>query len=209
MIQGPLSGIGDDSLRTVIDTVFSGRAYDWVEPPRPLAWLTRTWNRLVDWIFGLREVNPVAYQWLLWGLVAVLVLVFVHGGYVLYQTIRGAGAREGGREPGAVLEVRDEAWYRGEARRHAAAGHYPEAMQAAFQSLMQRLEARGAVRTDPSRTAREYLSVVALPDDERRRLAGLVGTLYACAYAGHPCDAETYRRWDDEAFGAPWHATAH
>lgn len=208
-MQGPLRGVADDSLRAVLDSVLAGRAYEWAEPPRPLAWLSRTWGRLVDWIFGLREVNPTAYQWFLWGLVAVLVIVFVHGGYVLYRTVHGAGAREGRGGDGATLVVRDEAWHREEAARHAALGRYAQAMQAAFQSLMQRLEAHGALRTDPSRTPREYLAAATLPEEDRRRLAGLVGALYACAYAGRSCDAETYRRWNDEAFNRPWHAATN
>ena len=77
-----------DSLRAVLDSVFAGPAYVWAEPWRPLAFLSRWWDALLDWLVALNQRNPQAFTLLYWSLVAGLVLIFVHAGWVLFRTVR-------------------------------------------------------------------------------------------------------------------------
>ncbi|MGH7657713.1 MAG: hypothetical protein ACREL6_05720, partial [Gemmatimonadales bacterium] len=104
--------IPDDSLRAALDTVLADPAYQWTPDRNPFAWLGQAWNNLLDWLFRFREVNPTAWTWFLWGMVFLLVAIFVHGGWLMYRTVRDAGASAGARLAEGKREVRDEAWYR-------------------------------------------------------------------------------------------------
>jgi hypothetical protein len=196
-----------DSLRQVLDSVFTQRKYAWVEPPAPLRLLGRWWEALRDWLTALREGNPALFQLFVYALLAVLVAILVHAGYVTWMTLRQASATESARAPVRRGPTRDAAWYQRQADRLAVEGCYLEALQHAFAALALRLDARGVLRFHPSKTPQEYTREARLPATERGRLRALVGSLYTFSFGGAPCGPDDYRRWQAEA-SAEWHEPA-
>jgi hypothetical protein len=191
--QSPL--LTDDSLRAVLDTVLSAPAYQWTETEPRLSWLARWWRTLVDWLQRFRETNPTAADLLFWTLVGVLVVIFVHGGWVMYQTVRGATASEEKAGQAGAVGIRDEHWFQRLAEKFASEGRFAEAMQAAFTGLMLRLDTRGILRYHPSKTPKEYAREARLEENSRQRLTDAVGQLYVHAYAGRPCSPDQYQAW--------------
>lgn len=179
----------------MLDTVLSAPAYQWTETAPRLSWLARWWRTLVDWLGRFRETNPTAADVLFWSLVAVLVVIFVHGGWIMYQTVRGATAAEGRTGSVGAVAIRDERWFQRLAETLAAEGRFAEAMQASFTGLMLRLDGKGVLRFHPSKTPREYAREARLGEDSRAGLQDAVNQLYACAYAGRPCGPEQYQSW--------------
>ncbi|MGH7701605.1 MAG: DUF4129 domain-containing protein [Gemmatimonadales bacterium] len=197
-----------DSLRALLDSVFAGPAYRWIERPRPLAPLERWWSWLQTWLQGLRETSPQLFYWFTWTILALLLLVFLHAGWVLWRTVRAASAPSE-RGPGVgTVPARDAAWYRREADRLAEAGRHLEALQHAFRALVLDLDRRGLLRFHPSKTPGEYTRDPALPPAERERLRALVQALYGYAFARRPCGQVEYQSWRGLA-GNGWHAAAH
>jgi uncharacterized protein DUF4129 len=197
--------IPTDSLRAVLDSVFSAPVYAWVEEPQPLALVREWWGRLVNWITATRSLHPLLFQLLVFALAAVLVAILVHAGYVFQQTIRAAAGRDSKTllQPAPVR--RDAGWYLAAADQAAASGRYADALRLAFESLILRLDAMGSVRWGPGKTAREYAREARLLPLDRERLGGLVGVLYRHVYSGVPCGASEYAALRGAAAG-DWHA---
>ncbi len=183
-----------DSLRAVLDSVFTDPGYAWVERPNPLAFLMRWWQALIGWIEALETRNPGAY-WLLFGaMLAVLTAVVVHATWVMVRTLRQAQAPANPGEIPAHL-VRDAAWYRAESVRLAQAGRYSEAMQADFLALALELDRRHLLRFHPSKTPEEYAREARLPDMAKAEFRETVRTLYGHAFAGVPADSAALNAW--------------
>ena len=191
--QNPL--LSDDSLRTVLDTVLSAPAYQWTQTEPRLSWISRWWRTLVDWLRHFRETNPTTADILFWTLALILVLIFVHGGWIMYRTIQGATAADGRGASATTAAIRDDKWYHRLADALAAQGRFAEAMQAAFTGLMLRMDARGILRFHPSKTPREYTREARLAPESLDHLRAAVGELYDYAYAGRPSGLEQYRHW--------------
>jgi hypothetical protein len=196
----------DDSLRAVLDTVLSASAYQWTETEPRLSWLARWWHTLVDWLGRFSANNPTAAEILFWSLAALLVVIFVHGGWIMYRTVRGATAAEGRAGDSGSIAIRDERWFQRLAEHLAAEGRFAEAMQAAFTALVLRLDAKGILRYHPSKTPREYAREARLAEESRTGLQEAVGQLYAHAYAGRPSGPEQYQAWV-LSLKREWHAT--
>ena len=194
MIPTQAAGTGPDSLRAVLDTVFQGSQYRWVERPQPFAFLARWWDALREALAGLEASHPDLFWVLFWGLVGVLLLIFAHAAWVMVRTIRAAAAPPTGTEASGVA-ARGAPWFRGEARRLAAAGRFAEAMQADFVALVLELDARRVVRFHPSKTPNEYTYEAGIGAGEREAFRDLVRSLYGYAFARRPCGAEEYRAW--------------
>src|SRR5256885_412240 len=62
-----------DSLRAALRTVFAAREYRWSEPSSTWSWLLAQWQRVLDWLEGLRLVSPVRYYLVLGVLTVALV----------------------------------------------------------------------------------------------------------------------------------------
>lgn len=185
---------GTDSLRVVLDSVFSHPRYAWVERPEPLAFLARWWRDLIDWIAALESRSPGAY-WVLFGaMLAVVALVVAHATWVMVRTLRQAQAPANPGEIPAHL-VRDAAWYRSESQRLAMTGRIVEAMQADFLALALELDRRRLLRFHPSKTPEEYAREAQLPEPARGEFRDLVRALYGHAFAGVPCDEATLAEW--------------
>lgn len=195
-----------DSLRAVLDTVFSAPAYAWVEEEAPFGWIAGAWFALVDFLERLRAADPLLFRLGVGALIAILLGVLAHAAWILLRTVRHSVEREAraGRPP---PERRDAAWYEREADRLAREGRCSEALQAAFTALALRLEQQGAVRYHPSRTPREYAREARLEPGDRVRLQELVGTLYRHVFGGEPCTPADYRGWRGRA-AEEWHAAA-
>lgn len=191
-------------MRAVLDTVLSAPPYQWTETEPRLSWISRWWRIMVDWLARFREANPTAADILFWVLVAALVAIFVHGGWIMYQTVRGAAAADGRAGSVGKVAVRDDRWFQRLADSLAAEGRFAEAMQAAFTGLMLRMDARGILRYHPSKTPREYAGEARLANESLAGLREVVGQLYACAYAGRPCGRGEYQAWLD-GLRREWH----
>nr|MBA3259600.1 DUF4129 domain-containing protein [Gemmatimonadales bacterium] len=199
--QAPAPG----ELQRALDSVFATPPYRWAEQPAPLQLLREWWDRLGDWLTGLRADNPLAFRLLVLGLLVALLLVFAHAAYIVWRTAQAAGrAEERGvrREP---REHRDAGWYSRAADRAAAEGRLLEALQLAFVSLSLTLAEQGVLDYHASKTPAEYAREARLAEADRARLGSLVRLLYAHGFGGRPLGPEEYRRWRD-AGAPPWHA---
>lgn len=192
--------MGADSFRAVLDSVFAGPDYRWVERPESYALLRRWFRMLQQWLFDLRESHPAAFRLLLAGMILLVIAIFMHAGWVFLQTVRAAGARAPG-ETAAPAVRRDQAWYRHEADRLAGLGHYAEAMQYDFLALVLALDASSLVRFHPSKTPGEYSREARLAPAAQAEFRTLVRTLYAYVFARRSCGPAEFAEW--RALAAP------
>lgn len=183
-----------DSLRAVLDSVFAAPDYRWVQRPRPLAFLAQWLEVLQRWLQTMHDAHPFGYRLFLAALGVIFVAILVHAGWVLLATLRKGALLHTGAI-GAPPPRRDQAWYRREADRLAAAGRYVEAMQADFLALVLALDADGRLRFHPGKTPAEYSTESRLEPDARVEFRALVGTLYGFAFAGRPCGPADFVSW--------------
>jgi len=184
-----------DSLRAVLDSVFTGPAYQWVEPPRPFAFLGRWWDGLQRWLGEFHEANPQLFDVFFWTLILVLLLVFAHASYVMLRTVRAAGSAGDRGQPEPVRERRDAAWHRQRASELAVEGRFAEAMPFDFLGLMLELDARKILRYHASKTPGEYAREAQLPEDEHILLRNVVSGLYSYVFAERACGPDDYQAW--------------
>lgn len=196
----------DDSLRAVLDSVFSSGRYQWTVRPDPLAFLRQWWLNLQQWLEALARNHPDLYVALIWVAVAVLAGVVLHASWVLVRVVKGATAPSSVAEAADGARTPDAEWFRAEARRLAEQGRFAEAVRADFQRLILELDARAVVRFRPSKTPAEYLREPGISGSDRGWLADLVRSLYAFAYGGEECGAEEFAGWQRKA---EWRAPAH
>ena len=188
-----MSGISQDSLRLVLDSVFASPAYRWVERPDPFAAIRRWLGEFEHWLGTLRETHPIGFRLFVAGLVVVLIATLVHALWVLVRTVRPTG--EGTLLPQDASRRRDRAWYLGEADRLASESRFVEAMQADFLALVLALDSAEVVRFHPAKTPREYAMEARLPAEARAGLGELVRALYGYAFARWPCGPQEFAAW--------------
>lgn len=196
MIQG--GGAAADSLRAVLDSVFAGSDYTWVEKPDPLATLWRWADAIRRWFFSLDETHPLGYRLVLIGLLFLVLAIFAHAGWVFLRAVR-AGARDAGALPGVSAQRRDREWFVREADRLAAQGRYAEAIQADFLALVLALDAYRLLKFHPSKTPAEYGTEAQLAGSAREEFRELVRKLYGYAFAGRPCGPADFAQWRAQA----------
>jgi hypothetical protein len=203
--SGPPQQLSLDSLRGVLDSVFAAPAYRWAPRADAPAQLLRWWFDLTRWLGQLSERAPLLYWSVVAILVAILVVIFVHAGYVLLQTFRAAGAPpELDTAPPPLL--RGPAWYRRQAEALAAAGRYGEAMSAGFTALVLELDARKLLRFHPGKTPNEYTYEARLNDSSREAFRELVRALYRHVFAGDPCGPAEFVAWQERTVAARYAA---
>jgi hypothetical protein len=196
-----------DRLRAALDTVFAGRAYRWATEPAPSRLAREWWERLGDWLRGLRADNPLVFRLLLLALLLALVLILAHAAWLVWRTVRAARSLEAGEPSVVSAQPRDAEWYGRAADRAAAEGRLTEALQLAFVALALGLERQGLLQYHASKTPAECARDARLVPPDRERLRGLVRTLYLHVFGGEAVAPEDYRLW--RAAGAePWHASA-
>ncbi len=196
----------DDSLRAVLDTVFAGPAYRWIERPDPLRLLREWWGRLSEWLVALREGSPLWYRALVAILILVLLGILAHAAWVFWRTVAGATRPEDGVRAADAPARRDPRTLRDEADRAMRDGRYGDALRAGFLGLSIELDAGGMVTYTPGKTPAEYAREARLPPPDRGRLGALVGALYRHVYGAVPCSADDCARWLADARGG-WHAS--
>lgn len=182
-----------DSLRAVLDSVFAAPAYSWVRRPEPLAQLRHAWLAFQAWLDGMQERQPLLYHLVIYLLVAAMLALVLHAAWTFVQGVRRVDEVTDHAGPHAVRH--DEAWYRTEADRLAAAGRFAEAVQAEFLALVLALDARQAVRFHPSKTPGEYVRESQFPPVAREEFRELVRRLYAYAFARSPCGPAEFSDW--------------
>lgn len=195
--------LATDSLRTVLSTVFAAPKYAWVPRVEPGRWLWDQVRRLIERFAGLETTAPLLFWTVVGLLVAVLVAIVVHAGYIMVGAMRYASARDAHERP-ATAERRDGGWHRDRAARLAAEGRYPDAVRALFEGMVLDLDASGALRWHPSKTPREYAREARLDVEDRARLRALVDGVYAYSFAGLPCGPAEWEGWRQLA-GGRWH----
>jgi hypothetical protein len=167
--------------------------------PGPLRWLAERWAGLKAWIAVLFErfqVLETTAPFLFWLVVAGLALaaLAIIGHFVL--AAEGAWrARE--RRPRAAAETgaaaaRGPAEWEAEARRAAAEGRLRDAALALYQALLLRLDARGALRFDASKTPGDYRLETRAKPDSARVLDDFLRRFEPVAFGGRPLDGPGY-----------------
>ncbi len=181
----------------MVGQVFSRPEFRWVEQRRLLSWLARQWQHLVDWLNRMWGAHPLGFDVGLALVVAMLVVLLVHIGYVMWRIVRPA-VRSGPQAPGlGAGKVMDAAAHLAVAARLASTGRYTEALGHRFLALVLELDRRKALRFHVSKTPAEYVWEARLSQQGKATLADLVGNLYRYLFAAVPCDADGYA-----AFGA-------
>jgi Domain of unknown function (DUF4129) len=193
-----------DSLRAALRTVFAAREYRWSEPSSTWSWVLTQWQRVLDWLEGLRLVSPVRYYLLLTVLTLALVASLVHLGWVVWRSLRPAEPVRAPLPPAAP--PRDAAWYAAEARRLSAGGRFAEALGVRFVAAVLDLDERRVVQFHPSKTPAEYAREARLDAAGRSGLSELVASLYRHVFGGTPCDAEQWHHFDALAASLWLHA---
>jgi hypothetical protein len=138
-------------------------------------WISRQWNRFTEWLrrlfsFGGRFAagsSPV----LPYVLVAGLILLIAYAIAYAAQRYRPGGRPARSKPPvDTVVEPEEsaaaepDAWIAA-ARRHAAAGDYRKAYRAVFIAILIRLDRKGAIRFERSKTNGDYVRALrAAPD---------------------------------------------
>ena len=186
-----------DSVRRALADVFARPEYVWVPRFSLGDWIREQWLRLLDWIGRQQTAHPAAFKVVLGILIAVLVGLLLHMGYVVWRITRPtARTPPGPAQPGGV-RLEDARAHRQRADELARAGRYAEALAHRFVALLLALEQQQALKVDPSKTPAEYVREARLDASGRASLADLVARLYGHVFGAVPCDANTYK-----AFGA-------
>ncbi len=188
-----------DTLRAVLDSVFTKRAYQWEERPNPLTLLQRWWSALISWLSDMGARHPGSTRVLFWALLTVFILIFAHATWVMIRTMRRSAAPPNPAGPGVVKDVHSSEWYRREADRLARAACFVEAIESEFMALVLDLDARRLLRYHPSKTAFEYVQELrpASPAQDEFRL--LARSLYGYAFARLPCGLAEFEAWRGHA----------
>ena len=187
-----------DSIRTVLQQVFTAPEYQWDEKRSVFDTLRGWLQTLLDVLEGLRDAQPVAYYVIVALVVSLLTAVIVHFGHVIWTVVRPARAT-GVTEGLPVMQPRDADWYLDEARRLLRDGSFVEAVAYRFKALLLRLDARRELAFHPSKTPAEYL--LELPHDHARHaaLSQLVVILYRHLFGGVKCTEPDVRYFEDLA----------
>jgi hypothetical protein len=195
--------VAQDSLRAIIDDVFSAGEYRWRESSGLRQWILDTFGSLLDWLDALRGTHPIAYMVFIAVNVGILIAILVHFAYVISRTLRYRTDADGG--PDAAPEIRDANWHLRAARRHGEAGRFVDALVHRFTALVLDLDGRDALRFHPSKTPAEYAGEVKLTSEARERFRGLIDALYTKLFGGVPCTSDEWAAFDRTAGELPRH----
>ncbi|HEX8691931.1 MAG TPA: DUF4129 domain-containing protein [Longimicrobium sp.] len=192
---------GAEQVRQALDHVY--RRPEFAPPARsPVGDLLRAigrWiGRAIDFLLPDFDAGAAGGRTLFWILVALMaavgVAVVLHLAGVLPRAwaLREAGGeREGGRRGGRAS--RADEWEE-RARKAAAAGRWREAALALYQALLLRLDERGAVRYDPSKTPGDYRREARRSQEAKRVLDGFLRGFEPVAFGARPLGADGYER---------------
>ena len=201
-----MHGVLPDSLRRALEEVFARPEYRWVDGGGVSLgdWAINKWYRLQDWLDHLAVQSPGVFKLVLAGLIALLVALLVHVGYIVVQVLRPSPspAPEGPRPEG----VADARARRARAEQLAAAGRYVEALGHRFLATLLELEQVRALTVHPAKTPAEYVGEARLDPAGRASLQALVRRLYRHLFGAEPCDERAYREFGAAAEDVVRHA---
>lgn len=192
-------------MRRALEDVFARPEYRWVEARSPLQWLGDLWYRLVDWWAALERAHPLEFKLLLGVLIAALVALLAHIGWVLWRITRPTARTPATAGAPAALRLEDGRAHRARADALAGEGRYAEALGHRFAALLLELERRRALTFHASKTPAEYVREARLDPSGRDSLAELVGRLYRHLFGAVPCDAAAYGEFVAAADLVPRH----
>jgi hypothetical protein len=165
-------------------------------------WLNRRLAEAFGWLmdklasFGeLRTTHPVIF-WLVVGWLSVTAVVLL--AHLVFTALRAARRAEPEAASAAgktgKAKPRTAAEWEAEAARLAAEGRLREASAALYQALLLRLDGRGAVRFDPSKTPGDYRREARPHPDAARALTGFLRLFEPVAFGGRGLDADGWER---------------
>jgi hypothetical protein len=186
-------------VERAVATVYTRPEFSHAESPwAPVwRWVARQLAHVETWIRQLRQMehtNPVLFWIIVGWLVLAGVAILVHLAWTAVQSARSADrvvaekadARRG--RPKTVVDWEEEA------RRAAAEGRLREAALALYQALVLRLDARGAVRFDPSKTPGDYRREARAHPEAAKALGSFLRGYEPVAFGGRAIDAAGYER---------------
>ena len=165
-------------------------------------WVRRQLAAALGWIgdrlasfAGLRLTHPWIF-WLVVGWLAVAAAALLaHLLWTLLQAAR-RGEPEADAAAGKAKRVkpRTAADWEAEAARLAGEGRLREASAALYQALLLRLDGKGAVRFDPSKTPGDYRREARPHPEAARALTAFLRLFEPVAFGGRGLDAEGWER---------------
>lgn len=182
-------------MRRAVAEVFARPVYRWTTGRSPLDWLAEQLGRFLDWLGKAEASHPAVFQAVLVLLVAVLLGVLVHMGWVVWRITRPT-AQTTAHVPGVTgLRLEDARAHRQRAERLAREGRYAEALAHRFFAMLLDLERDEALKFHPSKTPAEYVGEARLDAAGRDSLGELVARLYGHLFGAAPCDEQAYREF--------------
>lgn len=201
------ASVSADSVRAVLDEVFSAAQYEWRLRPDPWRWLRQLIGEVMARLTQLEAEHPIAYYALVAGLTVLLAAILLHLGYLTWNAFR---VRESETETGAqaTREIRDSGWHRRRALELEALGRYQESLAHRFAALVALLDGKKVLRAHPSKTPAEYLKEAQLDAPGREALHAVVRRLYAHLFAGQPLNPALLAEFDRRAEEVTTYGTA-
>jgi hypothetical protein len=171
------------------------------EPPPFLTWLRDLWRAFRDFLDRLfpdlsREGESVL-GWVMVGVLALMgiaILAHFANAYLGIWRARERWDRASGAGLAAGRGTRGAADWEEEARRAAAEGRLRDAALALYQALLLRLDARGAVRYDPSKTPGDYRAETRENEEVSRLLEAFLRGFEPVAFGRRALDAAGYEQ---------------
>jgi hypothetical protein len=165
-------------------------------------WINRKLAEAFGWLsdkLGSFSELRLSHPWIFWLVVGWLAIAAVallaHLVWTAVQAARRGEPEAGGATgKAAKLKPRSAADWEAEAARLAAEGRLREASAALYQALLLRLDGRGAVRFDPSKTPGDYRREARPHPEAARALTGFLRLFEPVAFGGRGLDAEGWER---------------
>jgi len=189
-----------EEVQRAVATVYSRPEYE--ERHGIREWFMQKLNGIFAWIadkLGSFGELRLSHPWIFWFVIAWLAIAAVLLlGHLVWTALRAARRAE--PEPGAAAgktvkaRPRTAADWEAEAARLAAEGKLREAAAALYQALLLRLDGRGAVRFDPSKTPGDYRREARPHPEAARALTSFLRLFEPVAFGGRGLDREGWER---------------
>ena len=165
-------------------------------------WLNRKLAEAFGWLLdklGSFSELKLTHPWIFWlvvGWLAVAALALL--AHLVWTTVQASRRAEpetaGATGKTAKSRPRTAADWEAEAARLAGEGRLRDASAALYQALLLRLDGKGAVRFDPSKTPGDYRREARPHPDAARALTGFLRLFEPVAFGGRGLDADGWER---------------
>jgi hypothetical protein len=164
-------------------------------------WIYEKVGRAFIWLLDriqefatLRHSHPAIF-WAVVGWMALTVVAIVaHLAWTAVQASKYGDRDEAGTAKTKAAKPRGAAEWEAEAARLAGEGKLREAAVALYQALLLRLDARGAVRFDPSKTPGDYRREARAHADAAKALTSFLRLFEPVAFGGRSLDEAGWER---------------